>query len=250
MAGVTGRVAFLTGAGSGIGRATALVLAKGGADVVVTDINVAGAEETAQAVTTVGQQALALKMDVADLQAVEAAVTTADQEIGNVDILFSNAGIGTQAAFAEMTEAQWDEMFNIHLNGTYHCFRAVLPGMKEKGWGRLISTSSMGAFTGGVRLSHYCAAKAGIAGLTVAMASELARTGVTVNAVAPGVIDTPMVRQSAERWVENITKSIPMRKLGQPEDIAHAVAYLASEEAGFMTGQILSPNGGLYMKWC
>ena len=122
--------------------------------------------------------------------------------------------------------------------------------MKEQGWGRLISTSSMGAFTGGVRLAHYCAAKAGIAGFTVAMASELARTGITVNAVAPGVIDTPMVRQSPERWVENMIKTIPMRKLGQPEDIAHAVAYLASEEAGFMTGQILSPNGGLYMKWC
>ena len=108
----------------------------------------------------------------------------------------------------------------------------------------------MGALTGGSRLSHYCAAKAGIAGLTVAMASELAQTGITVNAVAPGVIDTPLVRQSAERWGEKMMKTIPMRKLGRPEDIAHAVAYLASEEAGFMTGQILSPNGGSYMKWC
>ena len=122
MAGVAGRVAFLTGAGSGIGRITAQVLAKGGADIVVTDINEAGAEETAQTVTELGRKAFALKVDVSDLQAVEAAAATASQELGRIDILFSNAGIGTQAAFAEMTEAQWDEMFNIHLNGTYHCF--------------------------------------------------------------------------------------------------------------------------------
>ncbi len=250
MAGVEGKVAFLTGAASGIGRTTAQVLAQGGADVVVTDINQAGAEETAQSVADYGRKAPALPVDVTVLDAVEHAVIQAQQALGSVDILFSNAGFGTQAAFTEMTEHQWDEMFSVHLNGTYHCFRAVLPGMQQSGWGRLISTSSMGAFTGGSRLSHYCAAKAGIAGLTVAMASELARTGITVNAVAPGVIDTPLVRQSAERWGEKMVKTIPMRKLGQPEDIAHAVAYLASEEAGFMTGQILSPNGGSYMKWC
>jgi 2-hydroxycyclohexanecarboxyl-CoA dehydrogenase len=250
VAGVAGKVAFITGAGSGIGRATALVLAKGGADVALCDVNLAGAEAAAQEVSALGRRALALRVDVGRLEEVEVAAARTQSELGRVDILFSNAGIGALTPFTEITEAQWDQMFNVHLNGAYNCFRVLLPGMLEHHWGRLISTSSMGALNAGVNVAHYCAAKAGIIGLTIAMASELARTGITVNVVAPGAIDTPMLRRSPQRWIDHITKNIPMRRLGQPEDIAYAVAYLASEEAGFVTGQVLGPNGGTYMKWC
>jgi 2-hydroxycyclohexanecarboxyl-CoA dehydrogenase len=248
--GIAGKVALITGAGSGIGRATAYVLAKGGADTVLCDVNLAAAETAAQEIINLGSRALAFRVDVSHLEEVEAAVAQSQQELGRIDILFSNAGIGALVSFVEITEAQWDEMFNVHLTGTYNCFRAILPGMLERRWGRLISTSSMGALNAGVNVAHYCAAKAGIIGLTIAMANELARTGITVNAVAPGAIDTPMVRRSSQRWIDRIIKNIPMRRLGQPEDIAYAVAYLASEEAGFVTGQVLGPNGGAYTKWC
>jgi 2-hydroxycyclohexanecarboxyl-CoA dehydrogenase len=248
---VEGKAALITGAGSGIGRATALVLAKGGAHIALCDVNLAGAEAAASEVQKLGQKAVALRVDVTRLDEVEQAAAKAQQELGRVEILFSNAGIGALVPFTELTETQWDEMFNVHLTGTYNCFRAVLPGMLEGQWGRLIATSSMGAQNAGINVAHYCAAKAGIIGLTIALASELARTGVTVNAVAPGAIDTPMLRLSPQQWIDSIVKKrIPMRRLGKPEDIAYAVAYLASEEAGFVTGQVLGPNGGSYTKWC
>ncbi|NOT54671.1 MAG: SDR family oxidoreductase [Deltaproteobacteria bacterium] len=231
MPGVAGKIAFITGAGSGIGRATARVLAQGGADVALCDINLAAAEEVAREIGTTGRRAIVLRVDVTRLDEVTSAVEKTQRDLGRVDILLSNAGIAEQAPLIEITEEQWDRMFNVHLTGAYNCFRAVLPGMRQRNWGRLVSTSSMGAFTGGVRLSHYCAAKAGIAGLTISMASELARTGITVNAVAPGVIDTPMVQESPPRWVERMTKSIPMRRLGKPEDIAYAVALPSPELA-------------------
>jgi len=248
--GLKGKVAFITGAGSGIGRSSALLLAELGADVAICDVDRNRAERVAEEVSRLGRNALALRTDVARLEEVEGAVARTVSDLGRIDVAFSNAGILEQTDFLEIGDEQWQRMIAVHLGGTYHVFRAVLPQMLERKWGRLIATASIGAFTGGVRLAHYCAAKAGILGLTVALASEVARSGVTVNAVAPGVIDTPMVGGTSERWKSSMIKGIPMRKLGMPEDIAHAVAYLASEEAGYVTGQTLSPNGGLHLKWC
>lgn len=245
-----GKVAFVTGAGSGIGRASARVLAERGAALAISDLDGSAAERVAAEISKSGGTALAIRADVSRLDEVEEAVARATEALGRIDIVFSNAGILDQAEFLEIDDARWQRMLDVHLGGTYHVFRAALPQMLERKWGRLIATASIGAFTGGVRLAHYCAAKAGILGLTLALASEVARNGITVNAVAPGVIDTPMVGGTSERWRSGMTKAIPMRKLGQPEDIAHAVAYLASEEAAYVTGQALSPNGGLYLKWC
>jgi NAD(P)-dependent dehydrogenase (short-subunit alcohol dehydrogenase family) len=249
MPGVEGKIAFITGGGSGIGRATAVALAHKGANLAVCDLNLPGAEETAHLIAGNGQRAIALQADVSRLDDVQAAVSKAQQEFSRIDILYNNAGIGDQVPFVEITEEQWDRMFAVHVGGAYNCTRAVLPGLLERNWGRIISTSSMGALMGGGRLVHYCAAKAGIIGFTISMASELARTGITVNAVAPGVIDTPMLQQSSERWREAVIKATPTRRAGKPEDIAYAVAFLAAEEASFITGQVLSPNGGAYMVW-
>jgi len=238
VAGVAGKVALITGAGSGIGRTTALVLAKGGADVALCDVNLAGAETTAREVSTLGRKALALRVDVTRLEEVEQAVARTQDTFGRVDILFSNAGIAEQSPFTEITEAQWDQMFSVHLNGTYNCFRAVLPGMLERNWGRLISTSSMGAFTGGVRLAHYCAAKAGIAAFTVITAQELGRYGVTVNAIAP----TALTRMTEDLMMMSGLTDEQKDALG-PDSISPLVVWLGCKESASVTGRVFGIFG-------
>jgi len=249
MAGVAGKVAFITGGGSGIGRATALELSSGGAKVGVCDLDMGAAEQTAALVAQASGEALAVHADVAQLGEVEAAARRVRERFGGIDILHSNAGIVNTVSFLDMTEERWDRMFAVHVGGLYNCVRAVLPGMIERGWGRIVSTSSYGALAGGGKVTHYCAAKAGIIGFTVAMACELLGTGITVNTVAPGVIDTPMFRGAPDRWREAIVRATPLGRPGKAEDIARAVAFFAAEEADFITGQVLSPNGGAYMVW-
>jgi 2-hydroxycyclohexanecarboxyl-CoA dehydrogenase len=243
---MAGRTAVVTGGASGIGRAIALRLARDGNDVAVLDVDLAGARETAAAVGALGRHALAVETDVSSLRSVGAAATAVRQGLGPVHILVNDAGIANFCPLLEMTEENWDRMIAVHLKGTFNATRTFLPDMTSGGWGRVVSISSVGALRGGPGLTHYAAAKAGIIGFTKALAIEVGPLGVTVNAIAPGLIDTPLIRRAGtpEAIIEAAAQQAPVRRIGTPEDIAAACAYLVSEEASFVTGQVLSPNGG------
>jgi len=243
------KVAVVTGGGSGIGRATCLALARAGRDVAVLDVNAGGAEETAAKVRALGPRALPLTVDVSSADSVATGVARVRKELGPVAILVNVAGIGEFAPLMQMAEAQWDRMLGVHLKGTFHMTRACVPDMIEAAWGRIVNVASVAGLNGGgPGLSHYAAAKAGIIGFTRAIAQEFGPMGITVNAIAPGLIDTPMIRTAGapDELYAAVVKRTPVRRLGQPEDIAVAVAFLASDDAGFTTGQVLSPNGGVH----
>jgi len=245
---LTDKIAVVTGAGSGIGRATALALARAGVHVAIFDVNRAGAEATAAEVIALGRRALPLAVDVASAADVAAAVERVHGTLGPVAILVNVAGIGEFAPLLQMTEAQWDRMIAVHLKGTFNCTRALVPDMVGAGFGRVVSVASVAGLNGGgPGLSHYAAAKAGIIGFTRALAQELGPMGITVNAVAPGLIDTPMIRVAGAPadLYDAVIRRTPVGRLGVADDVAAAVAFLVSEEAGFTTGQVLSPNGGV-----
>lgn len=243
---LSGKVALVTGGGSGIGRATALVLARAGADVIVNDISPDKAEGVAAEVADLGRRGLPIVADVADPAAVDAMIGRALGALQKVDILVNNAGIGLEVPFHQMSKAEWDQMFAVHVGGTFNCTRGLVQQMIDRGWGRVISISSVAGLMGEGGLVHYSAAKAAILGFTKALARELAPRGITVNAVAPGLIDTPMARSIRPEMWQKFVQNSPVGHEGKPDDIAHACAYLASEEASFVTGQVISPNGGLW----
>jgi NAD(P)-dependent dehydrogenase (short-subunit alcohol dehydrogenase family) len=242
-----GRIALVSGGGSGIGRATAIRLAEDGADSVVLDVNLDGARETATRLEKLGRRAVAQRADVTRSDEVRAAVEQAERTLGPIDVLVNNAGLAWQATFLEMPEADWDRMLAVHLKGAYNCTRAVLPGMLERRWGRIVSLSSIAGLGGTGRSVAYATAKAALIGFTKSLAREVAPHGITVNAVAPGFIATPMTSTWPADRRARVAEETPVRREGTPEDIAYAIAYLASEEASFVTGQVLSPNGGRYM---
>jgi 2-hydroxycyclohexanecarboxyl-CoA dehydrogenase len=239
-----GRVAVVTGAGSGIGRACALRLAEDTAKVAIWDINLAGAEETAQMIRDAGGTALALEVDCSDKAAIHAAAAEVRAELGPIAI--NNAGIAPFTPFLETDDELFDKVIRINLRGPWLVTKEVVPGMLEAGWGRVINITSSSVQTGSPAQGHYVSAKGGLMGMTKALALEFAASGITFNMVPPGFIDTPMLR-AAPVDAEAFAATLPMKRVGQPEDIAAAVAYLASEEASYITGQTISTNGGRYM---
>lgn len=241
-----GKNAVVTGAGRGIGRAIATVLAAQGAAVAVWDLNEAGAQETADLIAGAGGKAIVIAADAARADAVDAAAARIRETLGTVTVLVNNAGISNYVPFTEMTDEAWDRIIGINLKGPFLVTRAFVPEMLRSGWGRIINISSSSAQTGAPAMAHYAASKGGVIGLTKALAVEFADKGITVNHVPPGFVDTPLVREGPID-VEAAAKTMPMKRAGQPADIAHAVAYLASEEAGYVTGQTLSVNGGRYL---
>ena len=244
--GLSGRNAMVTGGASGIGRAICLRLARDGADVAVLDLDQAGGRQVADEVAALHRRAVAVEADVASGASVAAAVERVHAALGPVHVLVNDAGIAGLVPLQEMTEDQWDRMIAVHLKGAFNCTRAVLGDMTAAGWGRIVNVSSVAGLSGAPNLVHYSAAKAGLIGFTKALAAEVGPLGITVNAIAPGLIDTPLLERSG--WPDALTQVIiaqnPIKRIGTPEDIAAACAYLVSEETSFTTGQVLSPNGG------
>ncbi len=245
---LSNKVAIVTGSGRGIGRAIALRLAEAGASVVVNDIgDAAPVEAVVKEIKAMGGQALPLLADVSLAAEVDKLVAEVTSAYGRIDILVNNAGIARDQLLLRMTEEEWDRVLAVDLKSVFLCTRAVLKYMVKERRGRIISIASVVGMVGNAGQANYAAAKAGIIGFTRTVAKEVASRGITVNAIAPGFIDTEMTQRLKEEWKEELKKRVPLGRLGSPRDVAEAVAFLAGEEAGYITGQVLVIDGGMAM---
>ena len=245
--GLDGSVAIVTGAGQGIGQRIAELLSARGADVVVADVNLAAAEKVAGDIGSKGKKTLPLKANVADSAEVKSMIDATLAQWGRVDILVNNAGITRDALLLRMKDEDWDAVLSVNLKGTYHCIKAVLPAMTKQRKGKIVNIASIVGSIGNAGQANYAASKAAVMGLTRTVAREYASRGVTVNAVAPGFIETAMTASLSENVKKSLLDQIPLGRLGTPGDVAHAVGFLVSEEASYITGQVIHVNGGMFM---
>jgi 3-oxoacyl-[acyl-carrier protein] reductase len=238
------RIALVTGAASGIGAATARRFAREGATVAINDAKPEGLDAVAGEIRAAGAKALVLPGDVTKKADCERIVQDVTRTFGRLDILINNAGINRDAMAAKMTEEQWDAVLSVNLKGTFLCAQAALPGMRERAWGRVVNTSSIGSL-GNIGQANYAASKAGVIGLTKTLALEYARYGVTVNAIAPGPVMTAMLAGVPEAIRERIIAQVPVGRIASPDEIAGVHVFLASDDAAFITGQVIFADGGM-----
>ncbi|MCL5237327.1 MAG: 3-oxoacyl-[acyl-carrier-protein] reductase [Nitrospirae bacterium] len=242
-----GHTAVITGGGRGIGKAIGESLAGRGVNIVVVDVNLDIARETASGMERLGVKSLPLKADVSNSSDVSGIIDSAVKEFGKIEILVNNAGITRDGLLLRMKEEDWDAVINVNLKGTFLCSKEAVKVMAKQRYGRIINIASIVAFMGNPGQANYSASKAGIVGLTKTIAKEYAGRGITANAVAPGFITTAMTDALSDTVRQEMLKSIPMNKFGTVEDVAASVAFFASPDAGYVTGQVMHVNGGMYM---
>jgi 3-oxoacyl-[acyl-carrier protein] reductase len=244
---LSGRVAFVTGASQGIGRTCALRLAKEGASVAAAARNQEKLKQLVGEISSAGGQSASFAVDVADEEQIKSAVKTAVAQFGKIDILVNNAGITRDQLVMRMKRSDWDVVVQTNLTSAYLCIQQVIPSMLKQRWGRIINVTSVFGQMGQAGQANYAASKAGLIGLTMAIAREVGSRNITCNAVAPGFIETAMTAVLSEEFKQNAVKQIPLGRVGTPEDVASAVAFLASDQASYITGHVLSVNGGMLM---
>ena len=241
------KVALVTGAAQGIGKAIALKLAQNGADLVISDMNLEKAQETTKEVENLGRRAIALKANVANFQEAEAMIDETVDKLGAIHILINNAGITRDALILRMKEEDWDAVIAVNLKGVFNCTKAAAKHMAKQRYGRIVNIASIVGEMGNAGQANYSASKAGVIALAKTVAREFASRNITCNAIAPGFIETAMTQSLSEKVREELAKQIPLARLGTPEDVAEGVFFLVSDAANYITGQVLNINGGMYM---